>query len=395
MKELIDKYKPLFKDELFKYCAPFWLEHGKDEKYGGIINCLDFCGDVYSTDKSVWMQGRTAWTYAKLCNTFGYKKEWADFSLSCLNFAKKYCIDKDGRMFFTVTQDGRPLRKRRYWFSESFYIIANAEYYKLSKKKEYLQEAKKYYDFIYGIYKGTVKDPYEITPKTIISTRNLKPLAQPMILLNVSRIMMEADNDNYAEYSEIISGLIKDIKAFYKPELGAMLESVSAIDNSFVSEASEARIVNPGHDLECCWFLLEEAKRLNDKELVSFVETVYEKALERGWDSEYGGILYFKDVLGKPVEAYEHDMKLWWPHNEGIIISLMLYRYTGKEIYKNNFIKICDYAFSHFSEHTHGEWLGYLRRDGMPTEPPVKGHTYKGAFHVMRMLIKCLEIFDT
>ena len=38
------------------------------------------------------------------------------------------------------------------------------------------------------------------------------------------------------------------------------------------------------------------------------------------------------------------------------------------------------------------EWLGYLRRDGKPTEPPCKGHTYKGAFHVMRMLAKVLTV---
>ena len=40
----------------------------------------------------------------------------------------------------------------------------------------------------------------------------------------------------------------------------------------------------------------------------------------------------------------------------------------------------------------YGEWFGYLRRDGKPTEPPCKGHTYKGPFHVMRMLAKCLTL---
>ena len=35
---------------------------------------------------------------------------------------------------------------------------------------------------------------------------------------------------------------------------------------------------------------------------------------------------YFKDAENKPVEAYEHDMKLWWPHNEGIVASLLLFK---------------------------------------------------------------------
>jgi N-acylglucosamine 2-epimerase len=206
--------------------------------------------------------------------------------------------------------------------------------------------------------------------------------------------MLEIDTERSETYAKNIEYLIAQIKVFYKPELKAMLEAVRADDNGFSPEFSEARIVNPGHDLECCWFLLEEAVRIGDKDLIKFVETVYADALNIGWDEKFGGILYFKDVLGKPVEAYEHDMKLWWPHNEGVIASLMLYLVTRDEKYKAWFEKLVDYAFAHFSEHEKGEWLGYLRRDGVPTEPAVKGHTYKGAFHVMRMLIKCLELLN-
>ena len=49
-------------------------------------------------------------------------------------------------------------------------------------------------------------------------------------------------------------------------------------------------------------------------------------------------------------------------------------------------VKLTEYSFSHFSEHKYGEWYGYLRRDGKVTEPPCKGHTYKGPFHVIRCL---------
>ena len=104
--------------------------------------------------------------------------------------------------------------------------------------------------------------------------------------------------------------------------------------------------------------------------------------------------MYFKDILGLPVEAYEHDMKLWWPHNEAMIASLMLYRITGDKKYWDIFNQVSDYAFAHFSDREHGEWFGYLRRDGLPTEPACKGHTYKGPFHVMRMLSKCMQLLE-
>ena len=51
-------------------------------------------------------------------------------------------------------------------------------------------------------------------------------------------------------------------------------------------------------------------------------------------------------------------------------------------------------TFTHFSDREYGEWFGYLRRDGKPTEPPCKGHTYKGPFHVMRMLAKCTLLLE-
>ncbi len=392
VREKLLGYRELFRKELLESCVPFWLNHGRDTVNGGVLNCLDRTGAVYSTDKSVWMQGRTAWTFAHLCNQFGYNREWADFSKSCLDFLQAHCIDTDGRMFFTVTADGRPLRKRRYWFSESFYAIACAEYYKLTGESSYLAEAKKYFDFIYGIYRDHSTDPYNITPKSYSQTRAVKSLAEPMILLNVCSIVRGVDPDS--RYDVITSTLVDDIKCFYKPQLRALLECVSA-DNEYISESSPCRIVNPGHDLECCWFLLDEAIHSGSRELAALCETLFTNAISFGWDEEYEGILYFRDIENKPVEAYEHDMKLWWPHNEGTIAALKLYLHTGKEGYFQWFEKIVKYEFEHFSDPQYGEWLGYLHRDGKPTQPPCKGHTYKGAFHVMRMLAVCTRLLDS
>ena len=390
MKEMYTK----FRSELLDSCVPFWLEHAVDTQYGGILNCLDREGRVYSEDKSVWMQGRAGWTFSYIYNHIDKNDAYLHIAKSCIDFAAKHCIDSDGRMFFTVPRDGRPLRKRRYWFSETFYIMANAEYYMATKDAAHLETAKRYFDFVYGMYRDPATDPYKITPKSYAETRNTKTLANPMILLNVASIMRQADAERYAYYDGIITALIEDIKCFYNPEYKATFENISAEDNSVILDTATCRVINPGHDIECAWFLLEEAIKREDQALVDFAAKVFDDAFALGWDTEYGGILYFKDILGHPVEAYEHDMKLWWPHNEAIIASLMLYRHTGNEKYREIFNKVCDYAFAHFSDRDHGEWFGYLRRDGVPTQPPCKGHTYKGPFHVMRMLCKCIELME-
>ncbi len=117
------------KDELAR-SANFWLEHGMDKVHGGVYTCLDRKGEIYSTDKSVWMQGRCGWIYAYLCHVYGVKDEWLAASKSCIDFLENYCINHEagGRLYFTVTEDGKPLRQRRYCFSEAFYACANAEY---------------------------------------------------------------------------------------------------------------------------------------------------------------------------------------------------------------------------------------------------------------------------
>lgn len=388
------KYYDKFRRELLDSCVPFWLEHGQDTRYGGVLNCLDRAGEVYSEDKSVWMQGRAGWMFSYIYNHIEKKEEYLTFAKSCIDFATNHCIDADSRMFFTVTRDGRPLRKRRYWFSETFYIMANAEYAMATGDTTCLETARKYFRFVYGIYRDHDTDPYKITPKSYAETRNTKSLAEPMILLNVASIMRQADPENHNEYNDIITDLIADIRCFYKPEYRATFECVDAATNEVILSSAPCRVINPGHDIECAWFLLEEAQNRGDQELTDFAAKMFDDAFALGWDKKYGGITYFKDILGKPVEAYEHDMKLWWPHNETVIGSLMLYRVTGDEKYRQIFERVCDYAFSHFSDPEFGEWFGYLRRDGKPTEPPCKGHTYKGPFHVMRMLAKCMQLLE-
>ena len=369
-------------------CADFWLRNGMDKEHGGVYTCLDRYGRVYSTDKSVWMQGRCGWIFAYLCHTYGVKKEWLEASKSCLDFMEKYCINPnaDGRMYFTVTADGKPLRQRRYYYSEAFYAIANAEYYGITGEKVCLERAKKAYNIYWDLWHGA-KDPTGLGPKTEPQTRSGRAFGLPMIYLNVTSVMLRVDPENKALYEERAQGCVDDIFKYHvHPELHCVLENVGPNGEANL-DYTDGRIVNPGHDIEGVWFLLEHAKRTGNKELIGKAEEIFNWAIKAGWDEEYEGLLYFVDCLGNPPEAYEHDMKLWWPHDEILISSLMLYRDTGKEEYLNWYFRTMDYCKEHFSDAEAGEWYGYLRRDGKPTEPSTKGSTFKGPFHLPRMLI--------
>lgn len=369
-------------------CADFWVKNGWDHEHGGVYTCLDRYGKIYSTDKSVWMQGRCAWTYAWLCHLYGAKQEWMDFAKSCLDFMEAHCINREAgnRMYFTVTADGQPLRQRRYFFSEGFYAIANAEYYALTKDETYLQRARAGYEIFWQLYRGLSADPTGMGPKTIPETRSGRSLGLPMIYLNMCSVLRRCDPANAAEYDERSEVCVKDIFTYHrKPELHCTLENVGP-NGEVRSDVTEGRIINPGHDIECSWFLMEYANYKGDAALHEAARSVFSDAINAGWDDEFGGLLYFLDCKGLPPEAYEHDMKLWWPHNEILIASLMAYRDTGDEQYYDWFTKTLDYCKQVFSDPENGEWYGYLRRDGKPTMPSTKGSTFKGPFHLPRAL---------
>ncbi len=375
------------RDELDR-CAAFWLEHGMDREHGGVYTCLDRTGEIYSTDKSVWMQGRCGWIFAFLCHTYGVKEEWLEASRSCLDFMEEHCINRaaGGRMYFTVTGDGRPLRQRRYYFSEAFYALANAEYYGVTGEAVRLERARRAYDLYWDLGHG-MADPTGLGPKTIPVTRQGRSFGGPMIILNVTGVMLRVDSERKELYEQRAQQCVDEIFQYHvKPELKCVLENVD-VDGTPRLYYTEGRTVNPGHDIEGVWFLLEHAARTGDKALVDKAAQIFDWAIGMGWDHQYGGLLYFTDCLGKPPEAYEHDMKLWWPHNEILIASSMLYRDTGEEKYLDWFYKTVDYCKTHFADPEYGEWYGYLRRDGLPTMPSTKGSTFKGPFHVPRSLI--------
>ncbi len=375
-----------------KTVAEFWLKNGMDTVNGGVYTCLDREGNIFSTDKSVWMQGRCGWIYAYLCKAYGVCEEWLKASKSCIDFLEDHCVNHKagGRLYFTVTAEGAPLRQRRYCFSEAFYCIANAEYYGITGEKEHLERAKRAYEMYWNLNHG-MPDPTGMGAKTEPETRTGRALGIPMILLNVTAVLKRVDPENAELYDARANECVGDILNYhFKPELKCTLENV-APDGEARLYYTDGRMVNPGHDIECSWFLMERANETGDKQLHKTAVQIFDYAFEAGWDDEFGGLLYFTDCLGKPPEAYEHDMKLWWPHNETLIAAMMIYRDTKDEKYLDIFYKVLDYCKTYFADEPYGEWYGYLRRDGKPTQPACKGSTFKGPFHVPR----CLALVDS
>ncbi len=366
-------------DDLVTDILPFWLTNGLDKVNGGFYTCVDRDGSLMDSTKSVWFQGRAGFVFSLAYNKIEKNEAWLAASKSAIDFIEKHCFDTDGRMFFEVTADGKPLRKRRYLFSESFAAIAMSEYAKASGNMEYAQKALDLFKrMLY--YKNT---PGALQPKY---TENLNTQGHSlcMILINTAARIREVIEDEVLtqQIDESITSIRND---FMKPEFCAVLETVG-INGEFI-DTNIGRTINPGHAIETAWFILDEARyRGWSPELVKLGTTILDWSWKWGWDEQYGGIINFRDCKNLPSQDYAHDMKFWWPQTEAVIATLYAYKATGDQKYLEMHKKIHSYVYRVLPDKEYGEWYGYLHRDGTVSQP-AKGNLFKGPFHIPRMMI--------
>ena len=382
----IDNLITVYRDGLLQDTIPFWMNHCVDQEYGGFMFCLDRDGSVIDTDKGMWHQGRFTWTLSHLYNTVENRPDWLQLARHGVDFIRMYGFDTDGRMWFQVTRDGRPIRKRRYTATETFATIAFAEYGRAAQDDQALQEAWDLYQLLIRYH----ENPGLLPPK-FTATRPLKSIGGPMIMINTSQIVRAATGEGLC--AEWIDRSIAEIERdFMKPDQTVVMETVGR--NGEIYDHFDGRTLNPGHAIEAAWFIMQEAKfRDNDPSLIKLGTTILDWMWARGWDQEYGGIFYFRDLKGLPVQEYWHDMKFWWPHNETTIATLMAYQLTGDEKYAHWHQMVHDWAYAHFSDPEYGEWVGYLHRDGRVSHY-MKGNIWKGPFHLPRMQLICWQILE-
>lgn len=384
--EHIAKLHATYRNDLLDNVLPFWLKHAVDREQGGFTFCLDRDGTCVDTDKGIWQQARATWMFSTLYNQVEPREEWLDAARHGIEFLRKHAFDSDGRMFFQVTRDGRPLRKRRYTYSEAFGAIAFAAYSKATGDQEAAAEARTLFD----LFEKFNTEPGHIPPKVDPDTRPMQGIGPHMILINMGQILRETLADD--SYTGAIDRSIETIRAnFLKPDLQVVMETVGA--NGEILDHFDGRTLNPGHAIEAAWFIMEEGRLRNDPSLIQVGTQMLDWMWARGWDQEHGGLLYFVDVYGKPVQEYWHDMKFWWNHNEAIIATLLAYELTGDEKYATMHRLVHDWSYAHFPDSEHGEWYGYLHRDGSISST-LKGNLWKGPFHLPRMLLTCTQICE-
>ena len=314
-----------------------------------------------------------------LYNNLEQRQEWLDIARIGVDFLTKYGRDEKGDWYFALTREGKPLVQPYNIFSDFFAVIAFSEYAKATGDEQCLDIAISTYERIQR-RRDNPKGRYN---KSVQGTRVLKNLAFPMINISVSSIMNDIKSD--AVYDSVINSETKEVMTQFLDSDHKVIHENVTIDGKYLEDIYEGRHINPGHGIEAMWFIMQSADKRGDKDTVKKACQAVKWCLDFGWDKEYGGIFYFMDKYNKPHIELQWDMKLWWPHLEALIATLLGYQLTGDSELYEWFEKVHNYTWSHFPDKEYGEWYGYLSRQGVVNNR-CKGNKWKCCFHLPRAL---------
>lgn len=405
--------KKQYVQDLEENFLPFW-ESAIDTIYGGVFTCFTNRGDQkVSDEKYIWSQGRFLWLSCKLLksrekHSLKVSPIWEDAAEKTYHFLKTNAVMSNNHIVYAVERDGTkiPDQMDTSIFADCFYVIGCNAY------AEYKDDVRIFED-AFIIYKSIKKrieknefrsEPYPI-PKNFLSH------SIPMILLNVAQELYETAKKykHFAEQElkEDVDGNLQVIMTTFREDnrIVEMLPKHKQYEGTLL-----ARHMNPGHTLECIWFMAHSVEQLQIKDqeyYISYLTALATNALETGWDNKHGGILRFVDKDGgapkgdrieTPFEdliTETWDTKLWWPHSEALYTTLLLAKLTNDGKWLSWYEKLAEYIFQTFpnEDESIGEWIQIRNRKGDPSEKVV-ALPVKDPFHIIRNYLLIIELLE-
>jgi N-acylglucosamine 2-epimerase len=214
---MLEPFGEIYRRELLDSVVPFWMKHSLDPEHGGFFTCLDRRGEVYDTRKYVWLQGRQVWTLCRLYNQVEPRAEWLDAARRGLEFLRRHAHDPEGRIYFSLTRDGRPAGYQRKPYAAVFYCIGLSEYYRATGEERALAESIALYDRI----QRWIAEPALLGRPALPGAPAFRQLADLMVVASMSLELHAARPDT--RYVAAMRTLIARILEHYDPDRRILL----------------------------------------------------------------------------------------------------------------------------------------------------------------------------
>lgn len=116
----------------------------------------------------------------------------------------------------------------------------------------------------------------------------------------------------------------------------------------------------PGHQLEWSKLLLILDQEQPNPVWVERATELYQLAMQRGWDHQYGGLVYGFAPDGSFSDAH----KYFWVHSEGFAAAWRMYRQTNEQRYFDDYNALWTYSWQNLIDHEYGAWFRLKNQNG-------------------------------
>jgi len=144
----------------------------------------------------------------------------------------------------------------------------------------------------------------------------------------------------------------------------------------------------PGHQTEWTKLLLILHRYQPADWHLQRARELFDTALEKSWDDEFGGICYGFAPDGGVCD----DDKYFWVQAESFAAAALLAQATDEQVYRDWYQRIWEYSWEHMVDHEYGAWYRILTGDNRKYDdrksPAGKTdyHTMGACYEVLRSL---------
>lgn len=375
--------RDFYQHHLHQQVLPFWLRC-IDPEHGGVNNCVRDDGTVVSTDKFLWSQGRALWVFSTLYNEHDGDPKWLELATPIARMLQQFGRTEQGEWYFSIQADGTPAMAPQSLYVDGFCIYGLAEYARATGDPEALQLA---------------LDAFRKASPKLDDHRSFQTQPHPIPegFQSHGPLMMFAlvfhDLGVTSGNEEVLARALELAERVMTQHLDAseqlLFEFVRPGGAKDASDVGQTFI--PGHVVESMWFMERIYRYHGHHERQRQALEAIRWHLEKGWDSEFGGLFLACHRTGGPPAWHQPDAKIWWPHTESLQALLLAYSVTREAWALEWYWTVHEYAFSHFPN-PQGDWFHNLNREGLPMEPYLKTLPVKDPFHLPRALIYSINL---
>jgi mannobiose 2-epimerase len=346
-----------FKKHAMEGVMPFWMRHAIDEEYGGFWTSLERDGTRYGDgNKFLVVQTRTIYSMCVAYRLSG-QQEYLDQAAQGARFFRRYFRDaENGGWVWSTTRDGQHIDVSKNTYGLAFAIYGLAEYARLTKDADALQDAVDTYELMmqhcWDTEYGAFYDELSADWKVIRDTKRVD--TQMHTMEGVSALLAATGEHCYLETLKLLAETILGgvgKHGFFDASNNCILERFHRDWSKPVDDMYRGRVIY-GHLVEAGWFISILAAYTGSSRLSSLGKRLIEHALRCGWDDERGGIYH----LGTPQGEVTKPDKLWWPQAEMLGALSFLYRQSGEDRYLKLLQRQAAFIDQEILDHKYGGW---------------------------------------